>query len=483
MKKLTLFPLFAILTTCTLNAQTISFAPKEILFAHPEGNTFNSLEFDSPYLPCDYNNDGYVDFVGKRSSQEQLILKGTAVDTFQEVNILPVGSPSAGVVFDVLDFDQDGDEDIIAERYILINEGDDLFSFLNVGLSIGFGFEEFVIGVADFNGDDLLDLLVLKDVFFEDEEMAILTNNGDGTFTKCLIFLGDRIGDTEIGDIDNDGDLDIVTSSSNNNGTILLLKNDGDCQFSNSEMIYEGFTPLSNRSIEVNDMNGDDQLDILVIGFSSVFIFENTDGFVTEPPFTSISTGQNTFFNVADFNNDGKADIAVLTRESSFKIAVFENLGNMSFSSTIQAASFSLAPGYGTPDYNYFEQNMSLYDYDDNGMLDIIFTNGFGPLGSNNVSLVLNTTEVVSVDDIFANAIDLAIFPNPATAEISLPLLFDANDNKATFFQLTNINGQTVKSGYLNSTTIDINDIANGQYILLLSTDSGDVYHSTFIKM
>lgn len=482
MKNLVLFPLLAIFIAGVLSAQTISFAEKEILFAHPEGTTFNSLEFDSPYLPCDYNNDGYVDFVGKRGSQEQLILKGTAVDTFQEVNVLPVGSPSANVVFDVLDFDQDGDEDIIAQRYLLINEGDDLFSFLNVGLGLGFGFEEFIIGVADFNGDGLSDLLVLKDIFFENEEIAILTNNGDGSFTKCIVYdQTDRIGDTEIGDIDNDGDLDIVTSTSNSNGTIFLMRNEGDCQFSTSEMIYEGFTPLSNRSIELHDMNGDDQLDILVIGFSSIFIFENTDGFVTEPSFTSISTGQNIFFNVADFNNDNKADLAVLTGVNSFKIEVFENLGNLTFSSALLAAPFSLVPAFSVPDYNYYEQNMCLYDYDGNGTLDIIFTNGFGPLGSNNVSLVLNTTEVVSVDDIYANATELAVFPNPATTEISLPSSFHTNGDKATFFQLINMSGQTLKSGYLSGASIEINDLPDGQYILLLSTDR-EVYRSKFIK-
>lgn len=482
MKKLILLPLIAIVTIGVLPAQSINFAPKEILFAHPESSTSSSLEFDSPYLPCDYNNDGFVDFVGKRGSQEQLILKGTAVDTFQEVNVLPVGSPSARTVFEVVDFDQDGDEDIIAESYILINEGDDLFSLLNLDLAFGFGVKEFVIGVADFNSDNHLDLLVIKDVSFQNSEVSILTNNNDGTFTRCPIFdQNDRLGDTEIGDIDEDGDLDIVMSSGEDNGTIFLFKNEGDCQFSNSTMIYEGFTPLSERSLALHDMNGDDKLDILIIGFSSIIIFENTDGFVTEPPYSSISTGQNTFFNIADFNNDTKADIAVLTRDGFFKIEVFQNLGNMSFLPAMQAAPFSLVPGYGLPDHNYLEQNMSFYDYDSNGTVDIIFTNGFGPFGSNNVSLVLNTTEVVSVDDVFANAVDVTVFPNPATTEISLPSSFNTNGDKATFFQLINLNGQTVKSGYLSNEIIDINDLASGQYFLWLSTDDGD-YRSKFIK-
>ena len=450
-----------------------------MLFDHPDSDPFNDVEFDRPYLPCDYNNDGYVDFVGKRGFNEQLILKGTAVDTFQEINILPMGSPSSQDIFEVLDFDQDGDLDFVAETYLLLNEGNDQFTRIALDLASGSGLSEFIIGVADFNDDDLLDLLVLRDEFFEDTQVSILTNNGDNTFDRCLLHTSeDDIGDTEIADIDQDDDLDIIMGSDEDNGKILLFKNDGECTFALSEMIYNGYLPISERSVEVADMNDDQKLDIVVIAFSSVFIFENTDDFVSEPPFTTVETDWTSFFDLADFNNDGLPDIAIVTRQGNFRVRFAENLGNMNFSEVQLAATFAPAPAHGLPDFNYLEQNMSFYDYNDDGLLDIIYTSGFG---SNNVSLVPNITTIVDVEDVFAEAVELKLFPNPASTEINVTLL-EINLTETASYQVVNMQGQLVKRGPFTSTKIDVSDLPKGQYSLLL-TIGEELHRGRFIKV
>ncbi|MEL7221799.1 MAG: T9SS type A sorting domain-containing protein, partial [Bacteroidota bacterium] len=409
-----------------------------------------------------------------------------AVDTFQEVVLsvtIPPVSSFAGDIYDVIDFDQDGDEDIITSRYILLNEGDGDFSTVDLFLEVGSGFNEFVIGVADFNGDNQLDILIHREEFFDDEPISVLTNNGDNTFTKCVIYEeGDAIGNTELADIDQDGDIDIVMGSGAGDDDILLFKNNGECDFTLSLLNYSGFPNFSERSIEVQDMNGDGKPEILAIGFNLLYIFENTDGFATEANYDFIEIGQNVFFKVADLNNDNRPDIAVVTREGNFRVEFFENKGNMFFEDTQSPILFSPAPGFGTPPPNYLEKNMYFYDYDKNGALDIIYTNGFGIiLGNNNVTLVLNTTDIVNTDNVVDNVSAFNIFPNPVSNEVVLPLS-DLNIDGTIAAEVINMQGQSVKRVQITSTNMDVSDLAKGQYIFLLKTAS-KIYRSHFIKM
>ncbi len=165
---------------------------------------------------------------------------------------------------------------------MLIGNGDGTFLpavSYNAG---GLGTEAVVI--ADFNNDGWPDLVVTSDcqtVTCVTGSIRLLTNNGDGTFTLTDAAIGpDKGGPLAVGDVNGDGNLDIVVS------TGVFLGN-GDGTFAqNSSVALPGGT----ISIALADVNGDGKLDVIVADQVSVKVqLGNGDG--TLQSFVSYITG------------------------------------------------------------------------------------------------------------------------------------------------------------------------------------------------
>lgn len=480
MKNKYLFTLLSSFICFTLSSQIITFSTGETLFPHPNGtqNQFNNM-----FLPCDYNDDGYTDFVGKKGGNQLLLLKGNSSDTLEQINLLAdVSSPPyEEKPFDILDIDQDGDQDIIAETYILFNEGNDEFSFLELDVE----FREFVVAVGDFNNDNLLDILTLNDILFDPSEVFIHTNNGDNTFSKCMIHNGhERHGDTAIGDLDDDGDLDIVMTTSWGDHEVFVLKNNGNCQFSSSPINFDdSFGDLLKKCVEIKDMNNDNALDIILTTYSSIIIFENTDGFSTTTPdyHTIGSSSDSFFFKVGDLNNDQQLDIVTLNRNSSFnlEVKVLQSLGNFNYSTPQHALTFGYAGTINNYNENYLEKNVLLYDYNQDQKLDIIYTDGFS-FFNERVGLLINETNVVSTQDITAIK-ELELFPNPSSNFLNIKLPEVLKEEQNLRFEIRNTLGQLVKSSFLTNKQINLNGLSKGKYYLLINSGT-TLYRSSFIK-
>ena len=94
-----------------------------------------------------------------------------------------------------------------------------------------------------------------------------MTNNGDGTFTNSGTLNSMACGSSiKLGDIDNDGDLDIVATTENDfSGTpqILVYRNDGIGNFN----LYTSYSNNNNNGIaDLVDLNNDNKLDYLNFG-------------------------------------------------------------------------------------------------------------------------------------------------------------------------------------------------------------------------
>jgi hypothetical protein len=159
--------------------------------------------------------------------------------------------------------------------------------------------------VGDLNGDGNLDAVLVNS---QTSNITVLLGNGDGTFTDQTYLVGISgpryLG---LGDLDGDGDLDVATG--NWGGAVSAVSNNGDGTFA-SPVIISGHLPgnPSRTDIEIGDVDADGDNDVVAPRTNGLDVYLN-DGF---PAFTgteelTTSTGQ---ILLQDFDGDGLLDIA-----------------------------------------------------------------------------------------------------------------------------------------------------------------------------
>jgi hypothetical protein len=73
----------------------------------------------------------------------------------------------------------------------------------------------------------------------------------------------------------------------------------------------------------------------------------------------------------------------------------------------------------------------------------------------------------------------LEFYPNPVISSIRL---LTSRSLDGASFNITSVNGQTVKKGILNAQQIKVDELSPGQYWLTIRTDNGEQFKSSFIK-
>lgn len=189
---------------------------------------------------------------------------------------------------------------------------------------------DFEVGDIDNDGD--LDLIGSAPEVLGDPGLMRFRNiSGDGSFflaqeipTPTVDFGGGaRI---ELGFIDNDNTLDIVVNTSSD--TVVWYRNtNGDGFFDLGGMVIENFS--SGQSLDIGDIDGDGDTDIIV-GTSNIEImswFENLDGQGTFGPPNQVGSGGLAELSVklGDIDGDNDLDAVALDLNSSL-IAWWENL-------------------------------------------------------------------------------------------------------------------------------------------------------------
>ncbi len=282
--------------------------------ADPPGRNVQALALG------DLNGDGFLDAViGLKSGittfpdQRDQVWFGNGDGTFQVgVQLLSQVDQTMDVALG--DLDGDGDLDAVLltrddSGRIWLNDGDGLLVDSGQSLealhSSGVGSTEpRSVAIGDLDGDGDLDLL------FAGETGSTTTwwNDGTGIFTDSGQRLDFGGSDVDLGDVDGDGDLDALTAD-------LLLLNNGQGIF---ELTRPGFanSSYSGRSF-LRDLDGDGDLDAAVISSRGIEIWLNdgsgefTD---TEQEFEAFTIGD---AGIADFDNDGDLDFIAAVRFGS----------------------------------------------------------------------------------------------------------------------------------------------------------------------
>jgi hypothetical protein len=185
---------------------------------------------------ADYDNDGYGDlFVGNQQNQYDYLYKGNGDGTFTKIlnnSLVNYESNTIGASWG--DFNNDGLMDIVINRYdqsstLYKNIQSDFVPFLDI--------EQSTYGSSwgDLNNDGWLDLVTTSG-YYDFSENFIYLNNGDESFQKLSLGSGDSRG-VSLGDMDNDGDLDIYIANRSDENNFVLVNQGNDNHWININCI------------------------------------------------------------------------------------------------------------------------------------------------------------------------------------------------------------------------------------------------------
>ncbi len=293
------------------------------------------------------------------------------------------------------DVDGDGDLDMVTAGYgssggtatVKKNNGDGTFG---VGVSYSTeGDKSLALVLADIDGDGDKDLITAG-YGSSGGKVTVRKNNGSGSFGAAVQYSMEATGSSalSLADIDNDGDLDMISAGQNNTtGSVSVRKNDGSGSF--GAVVQYTSEGTQSFGVTLADIDGDGDLDLVSSGYDNksgkvTIRLNNGSGvFGTAAQYTSEQYDSRAI-SMTDIDGDGDLDMISVGNQLGQNVSVRMNNGDGTFGAVKQyttnsyvglAISMSDVDGDGDPD-------MLIAGQADQGIVSLLKNNGDGTFAS-----------------------------------------------------------------------------------------------------
>jgi hypothetical protein len=320
----------------------------------------------------------------------------------------------------------------------LSRDGDDYFK-IQYYIGGGSKVNDFALGDVDNNG--FLDIVFLSS---QEYYWGIIYNNGDTTFSEPVYFdTEDPPNSIVCEDLNHDSRDDVVVIGGSLIGQVWLSTEDG---FEELFLLHGGST------IRVADLDKDGENDILSsfdLGFlTHVYVYKNLGNTVFDTVNDFYVPDGSSDFLITDFNNDSLPDVIFLTYDTDgIGYVIFYNQGNFQFG---EGQIYTLT--------NYGEARRYMYcaDMDGNGYTDILITRQvfvdskpsyleilFNDGNGNFVENPLTAVET-HPDSYRDQTLNLSCYPNPFKDRTNIEFTLDKESR--TDVSIYSLNGQKIKT-------------------------------------
>lgn len=366
------------------------------------------VEYDVGSMPAglatgDLDGDGNVDIVSANVlSQDVSVLLGRGDGTFAAQVRYPAGGQARSVA--IGDVDKDGDLDLAiglqsggSTLAVMLNDGAGSFSTPQLHGSPPETPNTIIL--AHLDGDADLDAAM---VCGSSGEVLVFRGRTGADFHRPTVYAVPSTpvsGGLAAGDVDQDGDLDLIASFIYSSGTPAVLLNQGNGAY----VLDEPFNPANTNTpaVGVGPLDGQSGLDIVQISNMGVVVFPNDGAGTFGSPRTfdpGVPTSSVTRLFLADLDVNGSPDL-LITGSGFSVLGVLLNDGT---------GGFGEASQYATGAYN---ADVVAADLNGDNFPDVIASNRDG----HSVSVMLNLGAVTSVGDGLLQR-GFELWPNPTRA-------------------------------------------------------------------